>query len=249
MSSEATSPCAGWVFSNRILASNFAPQSSPRWLELCAILMPWRWSSPLTARSADDSYRTFAGGFRRDRSRKLYPQLSRKLFLDRDRRRCRSQRPLLPQDSHRPQFLIRVPLRHAADQHHRQPRPRILSRLLDRTRAARPALALAGRHWLLRLIHNFLQLRLRKLRAHGAGTMAPDRHQHRGQQRALPRRGPRWRRPCPGVVKWQPALRCRSRLWLVSSSTICAQKVFGRHYRPIFVNKKNLAKKSMFYHV
>src|SRR6266849_9123198 len=58
MLSEAASPCAGWVFSNRILASNFAPKSSPLSLLLCAILMPWRWSSPLTARSADDSYRT-----------------------------------------------------------------------------------------------------------------------------------------------------------------------------------------------
>src|SRR5260370_3155003 len=211
MPSEATSPCAGWVFSNRILASNFAPQSSPRWLELCAILMPWRWSSPLTARSADDSYRTFAGGLGSEPSRKL----SLQLYLDRARRRCRSQRPLLPKQSDRPRVLNHVSLRHAADQHHRQPRPRILSRFLDRTRAARPALALAGRHWLLRLIRNFLPLRLRKLRAHGAGTMAPDRYQHRGQQRALPRRGPRWRRPCPGVVKWQPALRCRSRLWRV----------------------------------
>jgi len=28
--------------------------------------MPWRWSSPLTTRSADNSYRTFAGGLHRD---------------------------------------------------------------------------------------------------------------------------------------------------------------------------------------
>src|SRR6266849_8235708 len=208
MLSEAAFPCAGWVFSNRILASNFAPKSSPLSLLLCAILMPWRWSSPLTARSADDSYRTFAGG------------LHRELYVDRARRRCRSQRPLLPQHSHRPQFLIRVPLRHAADQRHRQPRPRILSRLLDRTRAARPALALAGRHRLLRLVHHVLQLRLRKLRAHGAGTMAPDRYQHRGQQRALPCRRPGWRGTRPGVVKWQPALWRRSRLWPFKSPSI-----------------------------
>src|ERR1700682_2388609 len=70
-------PCAGSEFSNPI------PADSPT---LCVILMRWRWSSPLTALRADNSYRTFAGGLYRDRSRKLYPQLSRKLSLDRPRR-------------------------------------------------------------------------------------------------------------------------------------------------------------------
>src|SRR5260370_16502465 len=119
---------------------------------------------------------TFARGLHRGRSRKLYPQLSRKLFLDRARRRCRGQRPLLRQHSHRPQFLLRVPLRHAADQRHRQPRPRLLSRLLDRTRAARPALALAGRHRLLRLVHPLLPPPPRKLPPPGDGAKAPPRY-------------------------------------------------------------------------
>src|SRR6202158_462396 len=135
--SEVASPCAGSELSNR---------NSPT---RCPILVRWRWSSPLTARSADNSYRTFAGGLRRELSRKL----SLQLYMDRRRRRGRRQRPLLPQQSDRPRFLVRVPLRHAADQHHRQPRPRILSRFLDRPRTARPALAPAGRHRLLRVLH------------------------------------------------------------------------------------------------
>ena len=49
--------------------------------------------------------------------------------------------------------------------------------------------------------NNVLQLRLRKLRAHGAGTMAIDWHQHRSQQRALPGRRPGWRGAWPRVVK------------------------------------------------
>ena len=52
---------------------------------------------------------TFAGGLHRGRSRKLYPQLSRKLFLDRVRRRCRGQRPLLPQHAHRRNFSSAFP--------------------------------------------------------------------------------------------------------------------------------------------
>ena len=48
------------------LASKFTPQSSPLSPALCVILIHWRWGSPLTARSADDSYRTLAGELRRD---------------------------------------------------------------------------------------------------------------------------------------------------------------------------------------
>src|SRR5258708_29639683 len=138
-----SSPFTGWDFSTQVPASVLVPGPSPPHC-LCAILNRWRWGSPLTAFRADNSYRTFAGG--------LHLELS----LDRARRHCRSERPLLHQQSDCPRFLVRVSLWHTDPQPYRQPPPRILCHLLHRTRAARPTLAAAGRRRLLRLLHNFL---------------------------------------------------------------------------------------------
>src|ERR1700676_3500026 len=112
--------CAGWAFSKRILATNLGLTARFAALYCCG----WRWSSPLTAVGANNSYRTFVGG--------LHLELS----LDRAWRRCRSQRPLLPQPLNCPRLFVVISLRDAADQRYRQPHCRILSRILDRTRAA-----------------------------------------------------------------------------------------------------------------